>query len=537
MRMVSERTLEPESFAYPTLHMITLGGAAVLPGLALRAAANVAHGRTLLDGIRPGYWQLVPEITLLSRLVSATLAAATCLAVARIGRRLFDETTGLVAAALLSVSAGLVGLAHFATVDVAATFWATLSFLATLVAFERGGRARFLVAGLALGLATSAKYTGVMLAVPLGLALLLAPPGRGSPRRAVAWRAERGALVAAGAVAGFFLGTPAALTAFPRFVGDFVQLNFYQPDYAGDVRSGYVAHLANLVNLEGPALAAAALAGLALLVARAARERDPRLVLLLSAVAAIYLKMGSMHFAPGRYALPLLPFLSLAAAPLFVEAWRRAATAGPSTRLALRAGVLVCLAATVLWVVLGTAEFFRDDRDRARAWIVAHVPPSASIEISHAYGVDLPAAYGHVAKIPFHHVKPGVRRMLESASYQRIVRRLPWLELRTYPEAERGEPPETGLPALLARDPDVIVVAEECYARFLTAEGAAAYPRQSALYRALLEGTTPYGVAIDFRSDPSLLRPRIEFVHGGITIFVREKGAAAGGAAAPAPTP
>lgn len=520
MRLLSDRTLEPESFAYPTLHMLVLSGSAAIPDVALHAVSNLVGGRAILAGLDPGFWDEVPRITLFARLVSAALAAATCLVVARIGTRLFGRTTGLAAAGLLALTAGFVGLAHFATVDVAATFWGTLSFLATLEALERRTWAAFALAGLALGLAASAKYTGILLAVPLGLSVLMAR-APSAAQGASSERVRRSVWAAVGAVAGFVLGTPGAVVAFPRFVGDFVQLNFYQPDYLGQGTSGYLAHLGNLVGLEGPPLAAAALVGIAVLAVRAVRRREPGVVLLLAAVATIYLKMGSMPFAPSRYALPLVPFLSLAAAVVLVGLVRGHEGAPGWARSAGRIAALSCAVLTGAWGILGVSEFFHDDRDRATDWLVEHVAPTASIETSHAYAPNIPAAYARVSRIPFHHVKAGFRAMARSDAYRSLVNRLPWAEFRSFPEVARDEPEETALAALLARAPDVLVLSEACYGRFLLPGAAAQFPKQSEMYRAILSGGTPYRVAVDFRSEPSPWRPRIEFVHGGITILER----------------
>ena len=86
---------------------------------------------------------------------------------------------------------------HFATTDVAMTFWAMLAWLAIARVVRRGRLADSTVAGALVGLAAATKYPAIGLAVPLALAHVL---GTRRPLRLA------GAAVAVAAT--FFIATP-----------------------------------------------------------------------------------------------------------------------------------------------------------------------------------------------------------------------------------------------------------------------------------------------------------------------------------------
>src|SRR5262249_16802490 len=142
------------------------------------------------DADRLLFWGRVPAV-----LMSAGLAVLVMLW----AQRLWGPLAGLLALALYVFDPTITAHAQLVTTDVGMSFFGTL-FLSLLRRYlDRPSWGRLLVAGLALGLALSAKFSGVVMVPIAGLLVLLAAwnaheqprtrneaaqPGRGARRRA-----------------------------------------------------------------------------------------------------------------------------------------------------------------------------------------------------------------------------------------------------------------------------------------------------------------------------------------------------------------
>jgi hypothetical protein len=402
----------------------------------------------------------------------------------------------------------------------------------TLRALERGTVGSFALAGVGVGLATAAKYTGVLMGVPL-LAAFAAHAARDHSRGAARfiWDGRLAAIPAA-ALAGFVAGMPYAVVAAPRFVGEFIMLSFYQPAYAG-TSSGlaFGPHIGNLIEMQGGFLFVLCMAGIVWVGALGWRERGERrsgnrgagILVLLVAVTTIYAKVGSLYFHPPRYVVPLLPLLSIFAGKLAAdllkgELFGRIPRAVPTSVLGL--GVLY----TLVYAINGVLDIRDDDRNLAQRWVVENVPKSASVEMVQWYGINVPEGYEGFTPIPYLHHKQTFVRMVENPIYRKVKALLPWARFddQRAPMLQKEEDPATiGLSSLLRRRPDYLIITDRACERFLSdrAGGASNYPLQSRMYREILAGRTPYRLVADFRKPPSLLRPELEFINAGVTIY------------------
>ena len=100
-----------------------------------------------------------------------------------LGRRLFGARVGLLSAALLAVFPAAVQHSQYNKPDPVIALMTAVSVLVTLVYLERGGSGYALASGIAVGLAASAKYNGVLVVVPFVLAVAL-PRRMADPRAA-----------------------------------------------------------------------------------------------------------------------------------------------------------------------------------------------------------------------------------------------------------------------------------------------------------------------------------------------------------------
>jgi hypothetical protein len=368
----------PHHFIYPSLFPYTLALAdAVYVALAsLAAGTREAVEAALLRDPRALVW--------IDRGIVAAIGAATTLLVHRLAGAAFGRGAGLAAAWFLAVAYLHVRDSHFGVTDVPLAAMVCAALIQALRVLGRGLWRDYALAGLLGGLATSTKYSGAMLLLPLVAAHLLAraddPVGRRSPARLAA----AGALAAAG----FVLGTPFALLAWPEFREHVVRqlLTQVRPDWLGiDLGPGWWRHLSfTLWHGLGPPLLLASLAGFAMALRRAPR---PALVLLAFA-APYYLVFGRGHLVFARYMVPLVP-LACAAAGLFATA---VAERVPRGR---RAALLAISFALALPALRASLELDRvlartDSRVLAAEWLRANVDPSATLLLVGSVYADPP---------------------------------------------------------------------------------------------------------------------------------------------------
>ncbi len=255
-----------------------------------------------------------------------------------LGRRAYGMWAGLVGAAGVAVATTHVAYSRMAVTDVLLTLGVTCA-----LALAIGGRLEW--AGLAVGLAASAKYPGALAAVPLLVA------GWGSWRRLAA--------AAAIGVAAFALTSPFVLL-HPVAAWDDVsrvqrlaRLGWLGFEHDPPTPLAYAERTWHTL---GPVLV---LSALAILLAVRRRNRTDLVLLSFLTVWALHLMPIDQHF--DRYVLPAVPALAV--------------LAGSSRVLAPIA--LALLVVPLVWAIGDARDLTRTDtRERAAAWIDANVGAS-----------------------------------------------------------------------------------------------------------------------------------------------------------------
>lgn len=103
---------------------------------------------------------------LLGRILSAVYGTLSVWAIFLLGRSVLNEWVGLGAALLLAISPEYIRQSHYATVDVAMTFWIILTFVLFLQAIKGRGAA-YAAVGVSAGLAIGTKYSAALVLLPL----------------------------------------------------------------------------------------------------------------------------------------------------------------------------------------------------------------------------------------------------------------------------------------------------------------------------------------------------------------------------------
>jgi hypothetical protein len=371
------------------------------------------------------------QLNIVGRRVSALLDAATIvlvfltalLVLGELGRRL-ARVGALVAAALYAFTVTAIQDSHYFTADSWLVFFGLLTFYLVARSIRPAGArgsprvSLSLVAiGASLGLAVACKVSGAFLAIPVGIALL------GRAALAVRWAGASEAIVrfclssltvTLSAYVAFRSVSPYAfahsnwldLSVHPDFraaldtqrqavAGAFL----YPPSYQWLLSPRIWDPLENLVVWQlGIPLGLVALGGVGVLVARIGRwvvslgqrgavgdravgpERLEAVTLhsmLVAFVLVVFFWTASSFAHTGRYLLPIVPFLCVAAAYGLV-------TLTGSRRPALHAAAAFTVAATGLYALSFEHVYrTRNTRIAASDWIAAHVPPGSTIVNEH----------------------------------------------------------------------------------------------------------------------------------------------------------
>ena len=368
--------LDPDFYIYPPLY--SYGLTVLNVGYYLWGFITGVFG-SLVDVAASWHSRWEPFF-LLSRMQSAALGTATVLVIYRMGLRLFDRETAVVAAFLLALAFLHARDSHFGTTDVAMTLLIMLSIHFLIRAHQKPVGYAYVWAGALGGLAMATKYNAMLLCVPVvaDLALHLLN-SRGARVKAAFGR--RIVFFAVPFVLAYLAAAPYTLFAFERFIDtmQFVQGGLRTGAGFADLGHGWTHHLNWTLRYGlGVPLLAASLAGLIV----AAREDWKRTMLLCAFPVAYYCMAGNYRWVFARYMVPVVPFLCLLAAVAIVWVGRHIMSTRPGVPRALMTAGL-----SVVVLLPSASSLFQFDRLLARTdsrvvaaqWVHDHVPAGSSI--------------------------------------------------------------------------------------------------------------------------------------------------------------
>jgi 4-amino-4-deoxy-L-arabinose transferase-like glycosyltransferase len=285
-------------------------------------------------------WQDEPSY-LAARLTMVVIAVGGVAAAWWLGQRAYGTLAGFVAAAVTAVETTHVAYSRMSVTDVPLTLGVTVA-LALMIS------GRIELAGLVVGLATSAKYPGILLLAPLVVA---------------AWGAWRRLAIAVGlAVVAFAVTSPYVILHFGEAAGDVWRVQ--QAARAGWLGFEHdqvapVAFAARLWDGLGPVLL---IAGAGLVLALVRRRRAD---LVLAVFVLVYFAdLLTLHAHFDRYLLPLVPALGALAG--------RFRALAPVT--------ILMLVIPLTWAVRDARDLTRTDaRIIAHGWVERNLPQGATI--------------------------------------------------------------------------------------------------------------------------------------------------------------
>jgi 4-amino-4-deoxy-L-arabinose transferase-like glycosyltransferase len=329
----------------------------------------------------PNHWE---PFFLISRAMAAAFGAATVLVVFRLGRRLWGDTAGLVAALFLALAFIHARDSHFGTTDTALTFFITASVMLLVEAHASGRQSLFALAGVVGGLGAATKYNALLLLAPIVASYL----GHlfASRDRAEAIRDPRLFTYGIPFLMAFGVGVPFVVLDYPNFARAMEE--FQRSMARGDPRlglsNGWIHHLEFSLRYGlGIPLLVAGVAGSAWFAMRSPGQA----AIVLAFPLAYYAVAGSLRNLYFRYTIPMVPFVCLAAAFAVCQAarWLGARVQiAERQRLLTFAAVMLLSAVVILPSAIDVWRFDRivsrtDNRVVVSQWFEEHVPAGSSV--------------------------------------------------------------------------------------------------------------------------------------------------------------
>jgi hypothetical protein len=364
--------LNPHNFLYPSLYLYALFAWEVL----FFVAGRIAGLFDSIDAFQREFFTDPSRLFLAGRALTALFGIVTVPALYVFGRRLYDHTTGLVAAAFLAIAPVAVRDAHYVKLDVPVALFTVLTHivLAKIVTDPVAARRRrsWLTAGLLAGLTVSTHYYAAFIVLPICAAAVI------DGVRTQRWgeSARMLALAAVATLAGFVIGTPFFFFEPQIAVRDITALREIDIDRAVDSTGAFTSfgRYADILFHDAVGWPVCLLAAAGFIWAF---FDDWRRALILATFTAAFLGFVSNTVPMSRYLNVIIPLMGLAAAFTVVRAARMCGRRAPVAA----AGLTVLAMTPGFMTSLKTDLFFReaDTRTIAREYIESHIPAGASI--------------------------------------------------------------------------------------------------------------------------------------------------------------
>ncbi len=290
------------------------------------------------------------------------------------------RTTALFGALWYACSVLPIQLSHFFAVDTMLTFFTMLTIYLLLLYHKKPSSVRAVTIGVACGMAVATKFSGVMVAIPVGVTLLY--------NIQIHWkeRCVHAAYMLFAGVSTFICCQPYALLDFATFSRQIIEQQAmtksaftfpYTLQYVGKIP--YVYEITNIFLWgQGTILATMSLLGVSICTYLLIRKKNYALGILLSFFWIYFGVVGKFAIGFMRYLLPIYPILTICAALLMEKSTRRASRIQSYI-------IYVCLTGGILLWTSAFMHIYTEPNARTQAtnWILANIPEGSTIALEH----------------------------------------------------------------------------------------------------------------------------------------------------------
>lgn len=328
------------------------------------------------------YFSNMTSFLVIARTINALFGVGICLVVYKVGEKLFDKITGLIASLLVCSSFLMVRDSHYAVNDIPGTFFLILSFSYIVSIYTRGRLKDYILSGLFAGMAVATKYNMGIIIFPLVLSHFFVN------RRIVLNRNFIWAILSC--LVGFFLFCPWILLDYRTFWEQFAeQFMFSKRPWSGASSTpSYIQYFFTLLWGYGLLPFCFFIIGSVSLW----RKREKRkLLLILCFPLFYYLLLGAMKLFFVRFAIPLIPHLCILSAYGVISLAGRLSYM--HRRVALTLLILVSISQGVIFSCKHNYLISKTNtRILARNWINNNLPHGSKI-VTEGYGPSLEVYY------------------------------------------------------------------------------------------------------------------------------------------------
>ena len=231
--------LNPHFFNYPTFYMYLLFifyGCYFLIGAIFGAYTSISY-------FVASFVVYPTNFYLINRIIVAFIGTLTIFVVYRITKDLFNKKTALIAILFCSLAYLHVRDSHFGTTDIPTTFFIMYSVLYIIKSYQDKTLKNYVIAGIFAGLATSTKYTGILLFIPMFCVHLFSFLDS-KEKRIKLFFDKKISLFTTIFILTFLIGTPFALLNFSRFISDFMyEIDHFNRGHVMVLNRGWWYHL------------------------------------------------------------------------------------------------------------------------------------------------------------------------------------------------------------------------------------------------------------------------------------------------------
>jgi hypothetical protein len=341
------------------------------------------------------------------RFLSTTSDLLTILVLFFLGKKLFGEKTGLLAAFFYGLSVLAIQLSHFYAVDTLLTLFILLTLYQLILFYEKPTIQRGILIGIFFGLALATKVSALVLIVSIGISLVIdfLLLFIKAPHKKHHWKPHLPAFLAHFGtyiliiplitVVTFLFVEPYALIDFQNFWQQTIQQSAmtksaftfpYTLQYVGKIPYFYELKNVFLFGL-GPILATLAFIGFFLFtniaVTKDKKTKWAQETILLTFFIAYFFTVGKFAVGFMRYMLPLYPLFCLFAALCVVYIIKRFQFY-KLNKIFLTTFSLLFVVALFIWPLSFNHIYGKDNtRTTATAWIKQNIPPGKLILVEH----------------------------------------------------------------------------------------------------------------------------------------------------------
>ena len=366
----------PHFFFYPSLHMYILFlayGIYFIVGLIFGFFSSVRDFAHLYINNPTGFY-------LIGRGLSAVFATGIVVMTYLVGKKLYNETVGVLGGLFLIAIPNFVDTAHTIKNDVPMLFILMIFFYIALQIYYTGERKFYVLSGLTLGLATATKYNAIILVPVIVLVHLFYSyrSARGRARVTFKNLLFSSSLVLSGVfvIIGFVAGCPFAVLDFKTFYRHFSGILIFTATDKEFGQSGALLNYSKLVLYIGgnrPLLGIICILGVIAGVFRRKKED----LILISTILIIYLVCIRQSIQQWQYFYPAFPFLAISGARLVADSYKLISQKLKIVFIIIMS--LILLDPLVQSVLNDYLISQKHARTFAKEWIEANIPENAKI--------------------------------------------------------------------------------------------------------------------------------------------------------------